>query len=242
MYAPLLDQRINAQNTNLFGPGDAPAGSVVRYDVRDVSTLAIQILSNTLSGSMTLQGSIDGKNWVNLGGSVLLNQAAQSFSTVIPAGTTGLFSANVAEFNFVRLSGPGSAVTGEARLHLNGGGEISIVAIENRVSTESSENSPTFTQAKRAATANAPVAFVPSTTSQQIASGNSVRRGLLIVNRSGQEVFLRHGPTAATTTLFSWVLANGEKYEMPFDFVGAVQMIAAAAGSAPGVLVTEFVN
>lgn len=96
-----------------------------------------------------------------------------------------------------------------------------------------------FTKNRPTRTTIGPIAFTPQVTNQQLLASNTTRRGAIIVNRSGQDVFLRFGATAATTALYSDWIANNTRYELPFDITGAVQMIAGTAGTA-GLFVTEI--
>jgi len=91
-----------------------------------------------------------------------------------------------------------------------------------------------------ATAASAPASRVlAASTSASLLATNLNRRGATIVNRSGQEVFIRYGNTASDTA-FHWVLANGEKYEVPFGITASINGFSVLAGTAPGLLVGEY--
>lgn len=122
---------LTVQNTTPTGA--APAGSVVTAVTNGKSTTTVQISANTLNVPLSLYGTVDGVNWVLIGGLPLLNQATAYLSNTILAGATGIWTFSSADFSQVRVSTPNAATTGSATVSLISGSQPAIVAIDNTV-------------------------------------------------------------------------------------------------------------
>ena len=108
----VLGSTISAQNLNLTGA--ATALSAVAISANGKATGSFQVSSNTLNVPLSLYGTVDGVNWVPIGGAPFLNQATNLWQSTIPAGTTGVFTLACGDLSAIRLSTPNSAVTGSA--------------------------------------------------------------------------------------------------------------------------------
>lgn len=107
-------------------------------------------------------------------------------------------------------------------------------------------NGAQFVKTKPAVTNGTPAAFaLAANTSTSILASNAGRRKALIVNRSGQTVFLRVG-AAVANNLYSWELTQGEKWEVPDGITGQIFALSTLAGSAVaagvGLFVTEYTD
>jgi hypothetical protein len=81
----------------------------------DIENVAIQVVGATFS-AISVQGTVDGSNWVTLGGTQIVNLATGTGGATIPANTPGIYRVNVAGLLAVRATSlaasPGSpAVT-----------------------------------------------------------------------------------------------------------------------------------
>jgi hypothetical protein len=80
-----------------------------------------------------------------------------------------------------------------------------------------------------------------STTAAVIAPANVYRKHLIIHNGSGGHLHVLLGArTTVSTTNFTVDIANGESWQVPAGFVGVVQGIFAASGSAQVTEVNEI--
>lgn len=113
----LLGQVINAQNTQIAAvDGVDTPGSAIVIDTRESAGMTIQSVSNTLNAALSILSSIDGLNWTTLSGAFLLRQSNISLGSSISTGTNDQWTMNVADFAFVKISTPNSAITGSVTL------------------------------------------------------------------------------------------------------------------------------
>lgn len=110
---------ITTQNLNPNSGVPTP-GSFVQLPLTGTfDTIALQIVG-TYTGVLSLQGTVDGVNWITFGGAQALtnlNTAVQSAN--IASATQGVFQADVASFQAVRLTAL-AAVTGTAVVSIGG--------------------------------------------------------------------------------------------------------------------------
>lgn len=92
--------------------GTAPENSAVLATLSnaDYNTLAIQTVG-TYTGALSLQVSVNGKNWITLGGNVFLNVGTGAWSATIPSAAQAIYQADVTGFGFARITAL-AAVTG----------------------------------------------------------------------------------------------------------------------------------
>ena len=133
LYTSLVDLivplgTISAQNA--LPAGAASANSVFVIPTNGKSTASFQVVTNTLNVPLSAYGSLDGANWLLIGGSPLLNQATGRFLPTIPAAGTGVFTLNCADFAFVRISTPNSVTTGSSTVLGEGGANPAIITAE----------------------------------------------------------------------------------------------------------------
>ena len=118
----------SAQNLNLTGA--ATALSAVAINANGKATVSFQVPSNTLNVPLSLYGTVDGTNWIPIGGSPFLNQATNLWQANIPAGTTGVFTAACGDFSAMRVSTPNSSLTGSAVVSVVSGSTAAIISTE----------------------------------------------------------------------------------------------------------------
>lgn len=103
---------------NLVPAGIATAGSAVEIACNSKGACAIQVVG-TWTGILSLQGTIDGLNWVTIGmASALKNIATDSYATVIPSATPGIYFATCGGYVRLRVTALG-ATTGTATVTMN---------------------------------------------------------------------------------------------------------------------------
>jgi hypothetical protein len=106
---------ITTQNLNP-NTGVATAGSTVALTIPGKAGLSIQVFG-TYTGVLSLQGTLDGTNWVTIGGTTLLNIATGVLSGNIASAIQSIFQTEVAAFAQVRVTALG-AVTGSATVSI----------------------------------------------------------------------------------------------------------------------------
>lgn len=112
---------ITTQNLNPNSGVPTPGSFVVLPLTTDYDTLALQVMGTWGVQPLSLQGTIDGVNWITFGGAqALVNLLTAIQGANIPAGTQGIFQADVASFQGVRLTQLASGMTGTAVVSLAG--------------------------------------------------------------------------------------------------------------------------
>jgi hypothetical protein len=175
---------INAQNT--VPGGAAPAGSAAPVGTNGRATAAFHITANTLNVALILQASLDGITWAPINGNIFVRQLDGALISSIPAGSTGIFTAAVADFEYVRLSTPNTALTGSSTVIAAASTTMTVVTMDNT----------TFAPANTAV--NGAGIVLGASVDTLLLAANFARRSALIRNDSGQTVLvLRHTVFAA---------------------------------------------
>lgn len=98
----------------------------------DYDTCAIQV-SGTYTGILTVQVTVDGTNWISLGGTTaLINVSSALTAATIASGTQGIFQLDVSAFTGVRVTAL-AAITGAATVTLMVNEGSGIVGIDTPV-------------------------------------------------------------------------------------------------------------
>lgn len=105
----------NITTQNLVPAGVATPGSAVAISPDGRSGLTIQV-TGTYTGALSLQGTIDGINWVTVGGTPFVSLATGAAIAAISGGQ-GIFQCDCAGFRDVRVTAL-AAVTGTATVTL----------------------------------------------------------------------------------------------------------------------------
>lgn len=103
---------------NLVPAGTATAGSAVQLDAADgLQNGAVQV-SGVYTGALSLQATVDGANWVTVGGGIaFFNPATAANSDTIASASNGIWLIDLAGFRSVRVTGL-AAMTGTATVTL----------------------------------------------------------------------------------------------------------------------------
>lgn len=115
---------------NLVPAGIATAGSAVEVSLRNsMCSLGVQV-TGTYTGALSLQGTIDGVNWVTIGGLVFFNVNTGASSATIASAAVGIFQAECSNFRKVRLTAL-AVVTGTAVVTLTASNSPSLVSLDS---------------------------------------------------------------------------------------------------------------
>lgn len=107
---------ITVLNSNLGGPGAPTAGSSLEINTEGRSLLAVQV-TGTWTGTLTLQATVNGENWVTVGGPVFMSVASRTTSAS-SISSNGVYQADVSGYIESRITAS-AAITGTAVLHIN---------------------------------------------------------------------------------------------------------------------------
>lgn len=127
---------ITTQNLNPLTGVPTPNSFVQLPTTQDYDTIAIQV-TGTYTGVLTVQGTVDGVNWVALGGTQALtnlNTAVQS--ATIASAAVGVWQADISGLQGVRVTAL-AAVTGTAVVSLVGSQRSGIVGIDTPIALTS---------------------------------------------------------------------------------------------------------
>lgn len=92
---------------NLNPTGIATPGSAVEFELGDATSLGLQ-LSGVATGSLSLQISLDGVNWLTQANIGFLSATGSNFLTVLNSAITGIYKAEVTSLGRVRLTALGA--------------------------------------------------------------------------------------------------------------------------------------
>jgi len=121
----------NITTQNLVPAGTATANSAIELTTDGKDTVAVQV-TGTYTGALSLQGTVDGTNWVTLGGNVFQQITTGALSATIASGTQSIFLAGIGAFTKIRLTAL-AAVTGTAAVTLRAVDGNSLVALDGPI-------------------------------------------------------------------------------------------------------------
>lgn len=121
----------NITTQNLVPAGAATANSAIELTTDGKDTVAVQV-TGTYTGALSLQGTVDGTNWVTLGGNVFQQITTGALSATIASGTQSIFLAGIGAFTKIRLTAL-AAVTGTAAVTLRAVDGNSLVALDGPI-------------------------------------------------------------------------------------------------------------
>ena len=113
---------------NLVPAGAATAGSAVAVTLNGANTLGVQV-TGTYTGALSLQGTMDGVNWVTVGGIPFINLNTGGSLATIPSALQSIFQADVGGFVQARITGL-AAMTGTATVTLQAVQAASMMALD----------------------------------------------------------------------------------------------------------------
>jgi hypothetical protein len=103
---------------NLVPAGAATAGSAVEIDCSDISTLLVQT-TGTYTGALSLQTTVDGTNWVTVGGTPFLNLNTGVALATITSALQSIFAIDTTAYLKTRITGL-AAMTGTVTVKISG--------------------------------------------------------------------------------------------------------------------------
>lgn len=122
-------QTISAVNANPTGPTAATANSTATIDVSGRTTLEIAVTAAGGGTPLAVYASSDNLNWTLVGGTPLTQQSTGLAAPNSMSGT-GLWTMNVADLGFVRVSSI-AGFTGSATVILSASSTVAIVSLDN---------------------------------------------------------------------------------------------------------------
>lgn len=121
----------NITTQNLVPAGVATANSAIELTTDGKDTIAVQV-TGTYTGALSLQGTVDGTNWITLGGNVFQQVTTGALSATITSAAVSIFLAGVGAFTKVRITGL-AAMTGTATITIRGVDGNSMVALDGPI-------------------------------------------------------------------------------------------------------------
>lgn len=121
----------NITTQNLVPAGVATANSAIELTTDGKDTIAVQV-TGTYTGALSLQGTVNGTNWITLGGNVFQQVTTGALSATITSAAVSIFLAGVGAFTKVRITGL-AAMTGTAVITIRGVDGNSMVALDGPI-------------------------------------------------------------------------------------------------------------
>jgi hypothetical protein len=97
---------------NLVPAGAATAGSAVSIALNSAGMITVQV-TGVYTGALSLQATVNGTNWITVGGTPFMGIAGGTSTATIASATQSIFQAQVAGYNQARITGL-AAMTGTA--------------------------------------------------------------------------------------------------------------------------------
>jgi hypothetical protein len=113
---PALTAVGNITAINATPGGAASVGSAVELALGSSSTLTVQVVGS-YTGALSLQVTIDGTNWITVGGTPFISFATNGYLANITSALTGMFQADVTSVVRCRITAL-AAVTGSATVNM----------------------------------------------------------------------------------------------------------------------------
>ena len=118
---------------NLVPAGAATAGSAVEIVLNGASSLAPQV-TGTYTGALSLQVSVDGTNWITVGGTPLINVNTGGYLASVTSALQSIFQADCGGFTKARITAL-AAVTGTAVVTIRASANPSMLALDAALPT-----------------------------------------------------------------------------------------------------------
>jgi len=250
---------------NSVPAGAGTPGSFVAIALDDgAAALNVQV-TGTYTGALSLQVTIDGTNWVTVGGNVFWNAATGALAATIASAAVGIFQADCAGFTAARITAL-AAVTGTAVVTVRASKSTSIVALDSSIPAGSAAIGSVDTElpaaaalADAAANATTPTIGGASMlfngvtwdrargnannntgdTGAKVATGNGATQ--TNYNARGAIITLVLGAVTGTTpTCVLKVQGSGDSGTTWFDLPGAATASLTAANASSNVVLTVF--
>ena len=229
---PVATGAITTQN--LVPAGTATANSAVTSpNLNGAGGLAIQV-TGTYTGALSLQATVDGTNWVTLGGVPLVNVNTGVSSGTIATAVQGIFQADVSGFKFVRITGL-AAMTGTATVSLQVSATSALVGLDaplpagaNGIGSVTVTGTPAISgtvTANGGTLSSTPAVTTTTDTGAKTATGN----GATVTNASAKGVSLLFniGTVSGTTPTCVFKVQGSNDtattwYDIPNAFTAAI--------------------
>jgi hypothetical protein len=239
---------ITTQNTN-GSTGVGTAGSYVQLSgLNGVSVVCIQV-TGTYTGALTVQGTLDGTNWVTFG---FLMSIAGSYVATIASANTGIWFVQTSGLPTVRVTGL-AAMTGAAVVTMEASsgsffpekvgiiGNAGAATLDGAINSTAPANVLWTSAAPTTVTQNATTMFfngAPTVANVKASAGNVY--GFSVHNPAAATTFLQFYNTAGTPTLGTSVIWSvgvpaGQTVTQP---VGPVSIWQASTGIGIGASTT----
>lgn len=114
---PIITNACAITTQNLNPTGVATAGSTCELGLNSHSAVTVQV-TGTWTGSLQLQGTLDGTTWVAFTGGSTFISISGTYSSAIGTGLQSVWQAQVGGYTRVRISAS-AAITGTANITLN---------------------------------------------------------------------------------------------------------------------------
>lgn len=198
---------------NLVPAGAATAGSAVASgNISSAATAMVQV-SGTYTGALSLQCTVDGTNWVTVGGVPFFNVNTGALSATIPSAATGIWQIEIAACLQYRITAL-AAVTGTATVSLRNSIAASLVALDsplpagtNIIGALSANQSANVSQINGVTPLMGNGVTGTGSLRVTIASDNTSNTNPFLVRQGGKSVVatVRNDYSAANVTTGAWV-------------------------------------
>lgn len=243
---------------NLVPAGAATAGSAVASGSLNGAATGLIQVTGTYTGALSLQFTVDGTNWITVGGTPFLNIATGALSATIASSSLGIFEVEITGAPQYRITGL-AAMTGTATVSIRSSRAAGLVGINTSlpvgtnilgalVANQSINTAQingvatlvgpgaTGTGAQRVTTGNVAAAtlanITSSITNQTALASGAARMGASFYNESSSIAYLKLGATASSTSYTIQMAANSY-YELPQPcYSGIIDVIWVSAAGA----------
>lgn len=230
----------NITTQNLVPAGTATANSAVLSGTLNGQNCATIQVTGTYTGALSLQCTVDNTNWITIGGLVFTNINTGDQAATITTGQTGIFQADCAGYNQIRVTGL-AAMTGTAVVSIRATSAAGLVGLDlplptgtNTIGALTSNQSVNVSQIAGTTTATGAGTSSAGTQRIGIASGatataanvsgsassttllaaSTSRLGASFYNDSTSICRVKFGATASTSS-FTVLMQAGAYYELP---------------------------
>lgn len=230
----------NITTQNLVPAGVATASSAVASGSMSGQSNALVQVTGVYTGALSLQGTVDGTNWITVGGIPFFNINSGAQTATITSAATGIFQIEIAAFAQFRITGL-AAMTGTAVVTIRSSAASGLIGLDSALPTGanvigalSANQSVNIAQMNGVTTsmgagtsdtgtqrvthssgATATEANVPSSTSNTtLLAASTSRLGAAFFNDSTSLLYLKFGATASSTS-YTVQLVPNSYYEIP---------------------------
>jgi hypothetical protein len=217
---PAGTNTIGNVNPDSTGSGSVTPSTPFAIATTNFGTLAFQS-NNAATGTITIEGSVDGTNYTATTYVALTSGAS---SSNFNAGTATIGQIDVAGLAYIRFRS--NTITGTCGITYNLSRNVSNVMLDNSLPAGSN----VIGGVTLPVSSTASVTTFTSTSSAQILAANSSRKGIVLYNQGAGNVFVLLGTGTASASNFTVGLGTSDTVTIT-GWTGAVQGIFATAGT-----------